>query len=702
MPDDQQKPADATLDALVEEAQKRFKLCEAAEKEAREKSLDDLKFRAGEQWSPGVRAQRDQDGMPCLTLNVLPARERQILNDQRQNRQAMKVSPVDDKADPDTAEIIQGIIRHIEYDSNADIAYDTAFASAVRAGFGYFRIVTEYESPDSNLQVIKVKRVRNPFNVYLDPNSQEPDGSDAEYGFIFSWLTKEEYKREFPDDELSSLEDWSSVGDRAPGWIQEDGAIRIAEYFYKEYQTREVGQGENKRTAKIPQVKWAKINGIKTLEETDWPAPWIPIVPVLGDELDVDGHRILEGMVRHAKDPQKMVNYAASGVIQAIATAPKPPYLAHVGQTEEFPEWKELNKKIVPVLRWKQVSVGGNPVGEPKRVDGGTDIAALSQAWMQFTDELKAVTGIYDAQLGARSNEKSGTAILQRKQQGEISNFHYIDNLTRAIRHGGRIIIALIPHIYSEPRVMRIIGEDGSHDTVQVNKEFAEKQGAIKKLYDLTVGRYDVTVSSGPSYQTKRQEAADSMIKLVNAYPQLMQFAGDLMVNNFDWPGHEDLAERLRKMLPPQLQDEAEDIPPQAQAAIAQGKQQLMALNEYAKQQEALVNQLQREKEAKILDNQVKLTIAEKEIEAKIAIAEISTKAQVISERAQMYQEIWRELHGASHESALAAQQHQQTMEQAQQGHEQALEQGDQTAQNTMAQQAQQAQLQPQNGSDNA
>jgi Phage P22-like portal protein len=692
------KPGKRETERILEESKKRFKLCEEAEKDQRQVSLEDLNFRAGDQWPEAIKQRMLRERKPCLVINVLPATERQILNEQRQNRPSIKVSPVDGQADEDTADVLQGLIRHIEYDSDAESAYDTATASQVRIGFGYVRLITEYESPDSFRQVIKIERIRNAFDVYLDPFAQKADCSDAKHGHIFCTYSKNEYKQEFPDSELSSLDNWMELPQGKDNWLTGDGA-RIAEYFCIEYEndialelTNPAGETRNmfkseyddlppkvRKRAKItgqrktqrPVVHWYKHNAIEILEHEIWLGQWIPIIKFMGDEVDVDGKVTLEGVVRHAKDPMRMQNYMASKEVQAIALAPNAPWVAAEGQTEQHPEWKDANNEMYSVMVYNPVAANGQPVGPPTRSVAEPPIQAITEARMHFADDLKRVTGIYDAQLGAKSNEVSGLAIDQRKTQGQLSNFHFVDNGSRAIKFLGRQLIDLIPKIYTEAQEIRIIGEDGAQKVVQVNQTFLQKDGSPKK-YDLTIGRYDVAVSNQPSYQTRRQESAANMLQLTKAYPQLVQIAGDIIVGAMDFPDHERLAERIKKTLPPGLADDPNDTDPKTQLASAQAKLQRLGM-----QHQQLVTALQHEiqlretkqvemnsrKDIEGLKIQGNLAAQKMENDLKIAIAEIQTKAQIASERQAFVGEFEQQMHSQAHDVALAAQQHSQAQD---------------------------------------
>ena len=628
-------------DEFLKLARKRFDLAVDAESEMRKLALEDLEFRAGEQWPQDVKQSRDLERRPCLTINRIPQFIRQITNDQRQNRPSIKVNPVDNNADVETAKIFQGIIRHIEQNSNADVAIDTAFEGAATKGIGYFRVITDYCSPDSFDQEILIKRVKNSFTVYLDPGYQEPDASDANWGFVFEDLTEEDYKQQYKDSKMASMEDWKSIGDSAPGWATEK-TVRVAEYFHKEFETKTLFQLSDKqvveeselemamangatvvseKTAQVPMIKWCKINAVETLEETEWAGRWIPIIPVLGDELDVDGKRILEGIVRHAKDPQRMYNYWATSETETIALAPKAPFIGAEGQFEGHEKkWQSANIKNYAYLEYKPKTISGELLPAPQRNVFEAPVSAITNARMQSAEDLKATTGIYDAALGARASETSGIAIQRRANQSQTANFHYVDNLSRALRHLGRILVDLIPKVYDTERAIRIVGEDDSQEIVFINKIFDRKGKDV--IYDLGAGKYDVTISNGPSYATKRQEALASMLDLTKAYPQVAQVAGDLMIKNMDWPGATEIAERLKKSMPPEItgdeKEQNQELPPAA-------AQQMQQMNQMIEQLTGQLNQAQEQMKTKQIeiDSRERIEYAKLETQLKIKLAEL-------------------------------------------------------------------------------
>jgi hypothetical protein len=629
------KDGNAEDAAIIARAKRNFKLAEENTSEIRKEALEDYKFRAGQQWPEEIKNARDQEKRPCLTINRLPQFVNQIVNDLRQNRPGIQVDPTGDGARVETAEVIQGICRHIEYASNADIAYDTAVEGQVIGGFGFYRIVTEYANETSFDLEIRIKRIRNPFSVYLDPSANEPDGSDGNWGHVFDELSHEEFKVQFPGSKMSQMADWESLGNDTEGWVSKDGC-RITEYFEKEFKrgklfllssggtilekdlpkppatlgvefdgkpiTLQIGEdGEPiSRDTIVPGVMWYKLNGIEILERQEFPSKWIPIIPIYGSELIIEGERILEGIVRHARDPQRMYNFWASAETETIALAPKAPWIGVAGQFEGHEEkWETANTRNHAFMEYNAVDLNGKPAPPPQRNQFEPPVQAITSARMASAEDLKATTGIYDPSLGNRSNEVSGIAIQRRNTQAQTSNFHFSDNAGRSIRHGGRVLVDMIPRVYDTPRAVRIIDEEDEQKIVQINKIFQE--GGKDKIHKLDIGQYDVTINNGPSFQTKRQEFVSSAMELIKAEPQLFGWIGDLLVKSMDWPGAQGIADRLKKMLPPQLQEpvDGKDIPPQVQQQLAQSRQMIQQLTKQLTQQSQLINSKKMELESK-------------------------------------------------------------------------------------------------------
>ena len=583
---------------LIATALKRFQRVVDAESENRGRALNDLRFAAGDQWDASIRAQRQVQSRPCLTINRTLPFIRQVTNEQRQNRPAIRVLPVDSKADPETAEILNGIIRHIEAASGAETAYDTAFEAAVTAGWGYFRILTEYTDERSFDQDIRIKRIINPFTVYLDSDTNEADRSDAKFGFIVEDIRREDFEQQYPDADPVSFEDNAGVGDDM-GWSDSD-TVRIAEYFYIEdeavklYQLADGSVVEKlpegvkaraERSALVPRVKWCKITSKDVLDKRDWAGKYIPIVFVSGDETHFDGKHKYSGLTTILRDPQQAYNFFYTATAETVALTPKAPYIMAEGQDEGYEQmWAAANVETRSALIYRPVTLNGSLAPPPQRQQPGSVPPGLMALMEVAAQDMKVVSGIYDASLGARSNETSGRAINARKMQSQIATFQYMDNLTRAIRFAGRIIVDLIPKVLDSARLARILGADGEPETVPVNQAFDDN--GIQRIYDLGLGTYDVVVTAGPSYASRREEAAQTMAQLAQADPSLMQKAGDLIVKNMDFPGADDLAKRLKLFLPPEAQDEegADAIPPQALAQLKQQEQAIQQLSQALEQ----------------------------------------------------------------------------------------------------------------------
>lgn len=584
----------------------RLQMAMAAFSDSREDELDDLRFMAGSpdnqwQWPADVLATRGAvqgqtiNARPCLTINKLPQHVRQVTNEQRQNRPSGKVIPADDNADVEVAEIFNGVVRHIEYMSDADVAYDTACDNQVTYGEGYIRLLTEYCDETSFDQDIRIGRVRNAFSVYMDPTIQDPCGADAKWCFITEDILKSEYERMFPDATPISTLYAQGVGDQGlSSWLQED-TIRIAEYFYYVFEPATLHLYANNQTAfrgtamdkqlaamfgkplrsrqvERKKVMWMKTNGFDVLDEREWPGKWIPVVRVVGNEWEVEGKLHISGLVRNAKDAQRMYNYWVSQEAEMLALAPKAPFIGYGGQFEGYEmQWKTANTTNWPYLEVNpDVTDGaGNVLPLPQRAPPPLPQTGLIQAKMGAADDIKSTTGQYDASLGMQGNERSGKAILAREKQGDVGTYHYVDNLARAIRHITRQIVDLIPKIYDTQRIARIIGVDGEVDMVKFNpgqqepvKEIRDQSGAlIEKIYNPGVGTYDVMVTTGPGYMTKRQEALDAMSQILQTNPQLWTVAGDLFIKNMDWPGAQEMAARFKKILDPKVLADGDQSP---------------------------------------------------------------------------------------------------------------------------------------------
>jgi hypothetical protein len=585
---------------------------------------EDIDFLHGENhWPDEIKNERD--GRPCLTFNKLPGIIDQIVGMQRQMRPAVHVFPAQGDVqnanakvqntagskDYSLAEVYEGLIRNIEYSSNADIAYDTGFEHCASWGLGYIHITTDYADDHTFDQDFQIKRVRNYKSVLLDPDFQEPDGSDSEYGFIFSKIHKDDFTTKWPGKNQGSID---VSNDQYEIWADGD-FVFIAMYYYLKDHTFELCQlsdgrvvekeklapildelaAEGVTVARERKVKgkkcmWAKISADEILEQGETIFRWIPIVPVLGKELVVDGTPFYRGAIRHSKDAQRMYNYSRSADVERTALIPKVPYILSEKQIEGYENvWRQANTNNYSYLSYKHIDGIPKPQREPPVTGNPGEV----QQSMQASDDIKATSGMFDASLGATSGATSGKQEVALQRKGDVGSFEYSDNMVRSIRQVGRILINAIPKLYDTERQLRIRFPDDSEDFVMVNQTiYDEESKKDVTIADLSVGKFDLVVKAGPSYSTQRMEAMDGMTRMLEKNPELWGVIGDLVAKNMEWPGADEFAKRLKKTIPPEILDEQpeegeEEAPPpptpeEIDAVIQEGVAQALQQGENA------------------------------------------------------------------------------------------------------------------------
>jgi len=599
-------------DAIINEAKEFLKLCNDADTMNRQEALEDLKFvSGGDQWPVDLQNSRNLESRPVLTINKLDGYCRQVTNQQRQQRPRIKVHPTNTQADVKTAEIIEGICRHIEINSNADNAYDTAFDHAVRMGWGYWRVTTDYVKQDSFDQEIFIEAIQNPFTVYFDPNSEAVNGSDADRCLITTMMSKAKFRELYPDSDDGSSFTQRGTGDSQSEWITKED-IRIAEYFYtvrepaklvklsdgtqgfmdKDMKDRMALAGltvVDERDSYKKVIKWKKLTAIEVIEERDWPGSYIPVVPVYGRHIVIGDKRKKFGMVRHAKDAQRMYNFWQTTVTESVALAPKAKWWMAEGQDEGHEtEWAAANIKSFPLLRYKQTDIDGQPAPPPQRLQPEPPPSGVMAASAMIIQDIATLMGIFDPSQQLPGNI-SGKALNGQQQQVDLTNFDFYDNLTKSIAQTGTIILDLIPKIYDSQRVMRIIGADGKADLVNINEPKQDAQGVYTIMHDMTVGEYDVVMDTGPGYNSKRQEAVESMVNMLKVDPALMQQAGDLIFRNMDFPGADIIADRLAAANPMAQIDEKSPVPPQVQMQLKANQAQMQQMQQAIQQMQMMI-----------------------------------------------------------------------------------------------------------------
>ena len=579
-------------DDFIEDMREKFLMSVDVSRDNRELALEDIKFGLlGEQWDKADVEKRKRKGKPCITINKFPAHIRQVVNDARQNKPSIRVRPVDDNSDPKTAEILNGLIRNIETSSNADIAYDTAMHQSVSGGFGYIRVTVEFADDDTFDKDIRIERITNQFSVYEDPYANSADGSDWKCCWITDRISKDEFEERYPGKEVVSF-DSEYNDDDSFDWANDDG-IWIAEYWEREEFDKKICllsdgdvidedvydenidcytamglQKVDSRITKSHKVTQYIVSGKEVLETNPWAGRYIPIVPVYGEEIIVENKRYFKSLIRDSKDAQRLVNYWRTTTTELVALSPKTPFVGPENAfTVDTEKWASANVEDHAFIRYKGAIA-------PARQPFASVPAGAMQEALSADDDIKSTMGMFGASIGQQDNATSGRAIMARQRESDTGTFHFIDNESRALRQVGRIIVDLVPHVYPPGRVLRILGEDGKEtENVQVAQPGQEIPPDMSNLYDLTAGKYDVVVDVGPGYTTKRQEAATQMIEFSRVNPQASSLISDLIAKNLDWPGAQEISERFKAMLPPQITGENPQIQ-QLQQQLQQTQQQ--------------------------------------------------------------------------------------------------------------------------------
>lgn len=612
-------------------AMKRLKRAVDAEDHNRKAAIEDLKFLNGEQWDAKERQKRSQDGRPALMINLLPKYVDQVTGDERHNRPQVKIRPKDSRSDVQIAKIRESLVRDIEYNSSADSIYDQACDMQVSCGIGAWRVLTRYTEDNPFLQEIYLRSLPNPFLVYLDPSAKDANYADAKWGFILEKIPKDEFEERYPKASASASSDSMKVGQGLgyENWYLEN-LVTVAEYFVKEekevwfYQQADgkvfdqdavdkmLAEWEAKNNAHLgaggppeaapPKPSFVQKRKVTTnklqhyiitaseiLEgPTKVAGKYIPIVLILGKERNIEGKTYRRGLIRDAKDPQKLVNYWETSTAETVALAPKAPWIGTAKQFEGFEtDYAIANQENLPFLKYNPDVSAGVLAPPPARNHPGDPPIALFTQRASAHENLKQVIGMFAADIGDRGREVSKAAITQRQKPGDIGTYAFLDNLAKGIAYSGKIINEMIPEVYDTERDIRLRNMDGTETSVPINTTVGSAMNAIKanpewykgmdpnklqqavakhgekaSFNDISVGRYSVVVTVGPSYATQRQESVENLFRLTQTSPKLMQLAADLIVENMDFKDADKLAMRFRRTLPPGLAPPQEGDPP--------------------------------------------------------------------------------------------------------------------------------------------
>lgn len=605
-----------------------------------DRAKQDLEFAAGRQWPDDVRAAREENGQPCLTINASNQFIRRVTDMIRRMNPAVRVAAADSAATKEVAEIYEGLIRAIEYKWDAPSVYEGAAEQAAQCGIGWFRVRADYEPGDTFDQECVIERVYNPFAVVPDPVAKHPNRIDMRYCFVMEEMPRAEFEAAYPDVSANPLtEEHKNTLSTTFNWSTTD-TVTVAEYFWIEYEDRKIAQlptGEvilasqlppgfkaKTRTVKHPKVMWAKITGDAVLEgPQEFPSRYIPVIAVTGEEIHIGEEIYRSSVIRWAKDPMMLYNYAASANAEVTGMQPKAPFMVTLNQIAGLESyWNQANKANLPYLPYNP----DEKAAPPQRMQPPMSSEGLLTAMQIAAEDIKRTTGIYDASLGARSNETSGVAIEKRQQEADAATSIYADNMVKAVRHCGTILVDMIPRVYDRNRVVVILGEDGQEKLETINGLMASQDGEIR-VNDVTVGKFAVRIQVGQSHSSKREAAAQGMMEFLRVNPAAAPLISDLIAKMQDWPESDRVAERLRATLPPQLQDETDgDMTPEEQMQRQQAMMQ-------AQQQQQAAQMLQmRKAEAEVKEAEAKAAEAEAEaVKARIEAEAMMTQRAVMA-----------------------------------------------------------------------
>jgi hypothetical protein len=634
---------------IIEQFMEDFDLAFTAESRNRIDMVDDLRFAALDQWPRDIQIERAN--RPMLTLDHIGQSVRKVVNGMRQNMPSIKIDPIDDGADKDTSDVLEDLVRQIEQSSNARNAYLNAGKFQVKMGYGVWRVSTKENDRDIFNQDIVILPVKNPFTVYFDPDAIQPQKQDGRFAIVSENMSRKDFESQFGDDTVPSGIPNQGIGETQERWYSSE-SVRIGEYFQKTKEKRKITQLSNgmvvnsdeitdedialyqaqgitpvrEREVEQEVIDWYKLTSFKILEHVRWPSRFFPLIPVYGEEENIEGETLVRGIVRAAKDPQRMYNYWNSAAAETIALQPKAPFLVTKDQIKNHKAfWQRANTDNLPYLPYE-------PDGQappPQRLAPPTMQNGLLQQASVSAQDIQQATGVFEASTGALPEQRSGRAVVALQQEADLGTSQFMDNMAQGIEHTGRIILDLIPKYYDTQRVIRLRGEDDGVNFVEINKPILTPDG-VRIQNDLTRGKYDVRVGVGPSFRTRRIEAANSMVELARVFPQVLQVAGDLVAKNLDWPGAEEMAERLKKLLPPGIADDEQELTPeQIQAAQQQQALQQQAVQLQMAEQVANIESTQADTASKQADTVKKITEAQQnEIENAVQVAELAAQQQ--------------------------------------------------------------------------
>ncbi len=591
---------------ILKDASRRFKQALDAVREDFDECEDIQDFISGDQWPVTIKSDREKLGRPCLTLDHLNQYVRHVVNSGLQRRADIRVIPLNDQGDDEVAEILAGMERQIVQTSTAKVAYETGLRHSCQNGFGYWRVKAvpsgcTHPVEGTPLLEIAVRRIADPRMVLFDPFCEYPDGRDGRYCFVLTKMATEDYKDQYNQEEAP--QSWHLLeGKETMSWASVDEhSCVIAEYYYK------MADGT---------LCWAVLSPNKVLAKGIHHGDLLPVLRCVGEEYEKDGKQRRRGMYSPAMDSQRAYNYSVSAFMENCALAPIAPFVAADGQIEQYAEeWKDAHKVPRSVLRYKPVSVGGMQVPPPQR----SIPAGIPEGWQGMMQNL-----IMDTQMTmglaqptvlgtGGGSPQTGAAMAEMKAPGDTNTFHFHEHWYQAIEQTGRVIMAMIPTVYTLPQAVKIVGDDGAMRTALINpgQEQAVTEAKIEgyekvlgKSYNPCLGKYDVVITLGPSSASKRQETNKMLMTMVNANPQLLSLVGDLLVGSMDLPNADVIAKRMSGAMPSPEQMKELQVKLQTMTAQLQEAEQLILAEK--QKAEATIAKGQMDNKTELMKAQIK------------------------------------------------------------------------------------------------
>ena len=549
-----------------------------------------------DQWSAAQRDQMNRLHKPILQENMLYDYVNKIVGQQRENTGELTVKSLIGQVSEDDIKLNEDFLRQICFNSKSRVAYQTAFADMVSGSFGAFRIVTDYEHPDSMNQIPKIVPIKDPEKTFYDCYAHDPTKCDGNYAGYFVTMSRKEFMKAHP--EIPYPQSFPVKPEiEAFNWGFRD-YITIVEYYKKEWYDYKMHRLNDGRMVKDEEWKQIKdhINEIrgfiidelgneiedmsvlgapfieetitkkdckimmykaiygKIIEKKEFPGNQLPIIFAPGPSMLIDGEERLMSFVRFALDAQRFHNFVLVETAYAIQTSRREQFM---GTPDNIAGHEEVWRNIANVQGL--LPAKPDPVTQqlPIKLSPSEIPSTLMALLPQSAQTIQNILGYYEANRGKDSYEKSGIAIERQQSAGGMSVATFYDNLNRAIEQAGRVIMAIKPHLYDIERVIPLIDSSGKSYQKKINENMP---GGIKN--DMRFNKYDVILEAGPSSEIQKEKSFELMTDLCKIIPDFAPRVADKLVSLTNFDCTPTLIERAKTLVPPEILAKEEGKPP--------------------------------------------------------------------------------------------------------------------------------------------